>query len=380
MMASISQPDLLAALRAALLVIPRKAGLPILENVHLRAGDGTLVVSATDLETYAQFTVPCVCSLPFSACAPARALYETVAGIPGGSIDLELVDWHWRIRSDVVGFTGKIAGIDSSDFPEAPVRSTEHRIAFHPRDLDAVYEKVAFAVSDDPTRPVLHGVCLRRVRKHAEVCATDGHRLARLPLPDSAFEEMAGTEWILPAHLIQLALRLAYEGEVIAANFAEDVVEFVPPPAAPFLEVRLWGKLVGGPYPDISRVIPTSTAWTMVFDRNDLLRTARRVRAASRGDQQSRLLLDCAPGRAKVHGRGNGIEGFDSLPIQGGTLSESINLAFNCEYVIEVLGMFSGITIEMAGNAPNQATIWREPGNDAKSLFLILMPIRRDRE
>ena len=380
MMASISQPDLLAALRAALLVMPRRPSLPILENVHLCAGDGTLVVSATDLEIYAQFTIPCVCSLPFSACAPARALYETVAEIPGGSIDLELVDWHWRLRSDVVGFAGKLAGIDSSDFPEPPVRATDHRIAFHPRELAAVHEQIAFAVSDVATRPMLKGVCLRRIRKHAEVFATDGHRLARLTLPESSFEEMTGAEWILPPHLVQLALRLSREGDAIPANFADDVIEFVPPPAAPFLEVHLWGKLIDGPYPDISRVIPSSTAWTMTFDRNDLLRTVRRVRAASRGEKQNRILLDCAPGRAKVHGRGDGIEGYDSLPIQGGTLDKDLNLAFSSEYMIEVLGLFSGITIEVSGNLPNQATIWREPGSDANRLFLLLMPIRRDRE
>lgn len=379
MIAHILQPSLEAALRAAGKVLPSRASLPILTNALITTGEDCVKISATDLEQYIELTVEARIEKPGSCCFPLKNFLETIAEIPGGQICLtQTANWHLEIRSEIVGFSGRIAVIDSCDYPAAPAGDTDASIDIPRADLHALNSQVAFAVSTDKTRLALNGICLRKIFKHIEAVATDGHRLARLNLVNTA--AIDGDSWIVPPVAMRLAETLCAENDTSVRLFMIPAAGYFEIPAAsPFLAAKVWTKLVEGPYPAYQQVVPKSTSWSATFAREDLIRTVKRIRAVAK------TTTDCPTINFDQLNHGHvvrisgsslsrGSEGREDIPATiSGTMSP---IAWNGNFLVEILGLINAQNITIRGNGSAQAAII-EPTDEKPNLMTILMPIRR---
>lgn len=381
-MTSVFQPAFLAALRAALLVVPGK-GLPVLANVLLRSSGTRLTIQATNLDQAIEIEIERNGLDVWECCVPAKVVYELISEIPGGNLTLTWSDYHIKITSDLVGVCGKLAGFDSSDFPALfdALPDDAAKLELHPRDMAQLKRMVLFAVSDDSTRGALQGVLLRRSRKHLEAVATDGFRMGRISMLKSVCSLEGSGEWVVPPEAISLAERLSLEDEIIDAEVSDDRIMIRIPSPSLFMSVRICSKLLDEKYPNYQQVIPHSTAWSATVSRDDLLRAVRRVRVASRETNgKAHILVDPKANQTRfdISGRSSsaGMEGSDSLPA---TCSGQVPpMAWEGKYLVEVLGLFDSLMITVSGNLPRQATVWREPGDDDARPLIILMPLRRE--
>ena len=380
MIALVSQVTLEAALRAAIRATTTR-GLPILTNVLLETVDGALRVSSTTLEIGLVTTIEARINLPGALAIPAKTLLDTVAEIPAGTISIEVKDYHLRITSDSVRFGGRIAGIVAEEFPALPAEFADaSEIEMPVADLRDLTRRVGFAASTDGTRLSLNGINLRRVNKHAEATATDGHRLSRLTLPSTTASDRDGSSWIIPAAPLELAEMLSRDESVVRLACGQDVVRISVEPSGPMLSCEVYSKLVGGPYPNVAQVIPKAYAWSIAFSRLDLLQIVRRVRAGGKGRSAgAQIKLDrddaCAAGQFVVHAEGDGIEAREVVvPIQ--VEGAPPPLAWSGEYLVELLSLLEGEKILLRGNGSFQATIWTANQEDPR-LMTLLMPLRR---
>jgi len=180
-----------AALKAAFKVAPKKHNYgQILDRVRLRVdGRGTLLVEATDLDTFVSYAVPATVTTG-GACVIGRDIEAVAAGV-GGQV-LRLTFEAERLTVDgAVALTVEAAHGDT--FPGADMAHVAGPdAATIPGDTFAgLFALAAPAMSKDATRPNLHGVCLNTDEAGRELAAvaTDGWRAHRAVIEVDGLKE-----------------------------------------------------------------------------------------------------------------------------------------------------------------------------------------------
>src|SRR6266567_5734807 len=166
-------------------VVERNNTIPILSNILLKASDGSLNLTSTDLDltllTQAQARV----SRPGSVTVPARKLFDLIRNLPAADVALKLMDNHYLgVTCERSSF--RLVAQPAEDFPTVPKVEGKGEVTF-PLDLwKRLTRKVLYAVSAEETRFQLMGALLKDKGKEFELVATDGHRLALIDFPKAS--------------------------------------------------------------------------------------------------------------------------------------------------------------------------------------------------
>ena len=363
---TVAKSALLEALQICGNAVPGKSTLPILQNFLLSASEGELRVTATDLDLGVRIAIAVDLRVAGDIVVPARSLLDVVRELPDLPVEFTVKDWHLILRSEG-GFTCRLAGVDGSEFPALPVLEGDDGFQVTSGALRKLSERTLFAVSTDQTRLALNGVYWEPTPGKTAMVATDGHRLGYASTAVEANGLTHGV--IIPPKAIQQVLRVAVgEDSLIDVHLADGSARFRSG------VVEIFTKLIEGPYPNYSQVIPKASTKIALVHRDDLAAIVRRVATlANRNTRQIRLSF--APGRLEVSTQNLDVggEGKDSLPIdyQG----EAFDIGFNAGYLIEILKLVESPQVRLKMNQPTQACVL-EPAVDAPDALFILMPLR----
>jgi len=204
----VNRTALSTALRDLVRLVPTKPHIPILSNVRLRATNGALEITATDVDTFLTAVLPCEGDIDI--CLPAKTLAAVVKP-EGKAVAADVVDIEalapTTVSVAVDGLSTRLAALPPDDFPVPPPIDDISLVAVWPAaDLRAAISYVLPAVSNDLTRPHLCGVCLR----DNLAATTDGHRLHAAPLPSPVAEPI----------FLHTSAALALERALAAADHA----------------------------------------------------------------------------------------------------------------------------------------------------------------
>ena len=196
-------------------VSPARATLPILEQVHLIAVDGTLTLTTTDITRRLSFQLPANGEL--NVCLPCKHLAQAVK--PEGRGDAGLVELRQhgdQVSILVDGLNSTMPATDPSEFPRASDREQDLIGLWPAAPLREALEFVLPAASKDEARPHLCSVFL----KDRDVVATDGHRLHLAPLP----APLAGS-LLLPSAAAATMSRMLKHGDQAILARTDDVLQ-----------------------------------------------------------------------------------------------------------------------------------------------------------
>jgi DNA polymerase-3 subunit beta len=143
-------------------VVERKNTIPILSNILLKAADGHLHFTSTDLDLTLLSAAAASVSRPGSVTVPARKLFDLIRNLPDADVALKLMDNHYLgVTCQRSSF--RLVAQPAEDFPTVPKVEGKGEITF-PLDLwKRVSRKVLYAVSAEETRFQLMGA-RRRAR------------------------------------------------------------------------------------------------------------------------------------------------------------------------------------------------------------------------
>lgn len=163
-------------------VVERKNTIPILSNILLRAADGYLGFTSTDLDLTLLSQAEAKVSKPGSVTVPARKLFDLIRNLPEAEVALKLMENHYLgVTCQRSSF--RLVAQPAEDFPTVPKVEAKKGVSF-PLDLwKRLTRKVLYAVSAEETRFQLMGALLKDKGKEFELVATDGHRLALIDFP-----------------------------------------------------------------------------------------------------------------------------------------------------------------------------------------------------
>ena len=369
---TIERAALLRSLAHVQSVVEKRNTIPILSNVLLNAENGTLALTATDLDLAIVEQVPADVQQGGGTTAMAHTFYDIVRKLPDGAqveLETDAGDGRLMVRAGRSEFS--LACLPREDFPVMAEGELPHSFVLPARDLRRLIEKTRFAISTEETRYYLNGIYLHG-RAGAEgvavmrAVATDGHRLARVEIPaPEGGGEIPGV--ILPRKTVQEVHKLIEDADAeVHIALSETKVRFA------FGSIVLTSRLIDGTFPDYERVIPADNDRILTVDRRMFAEAVDRVSTIS--SEKSRAV------KMKL---GDSWMTLSASSPDAGSATEEVpisfdgpemEIGFNARYLLDIAGEIDGDNANFRLADPGSPTVI-EGAPDEGALY-VLMPLR----
>ncbi len=367
---SIDRAALLRALNHMQSVVEKRNTIPILSNVLMKAQDGVLTMTATDMDLEINESVAATVSKPGATTAPAHTFHDIVRKLPDGSeVEVELNSEGTQITVRAGRSNFKLSCLPVADFPALGAGQFAHEFSLPASDLRAIIDRTKFAMSTEETRYYLNGIYLHEADqggvKVLRAVATDGHRLARfeMPLPEGA-AGMPGI--IIPRKTIAELRKLSDDAaDTIKLNISETKMRFE------FDHIVLTSKLIDGKFPDYQRVIPQGNDKIVEVDPKIFRGAIDRVSTIS--DGKSRAVKIALAGKTMTISASS-VEagsGTEQIEVNGDT---TIEIGFNARYLMDIAECIEGEGCRLTLADAASPTIIQD--NSDTSALYVLMPLR----
>src|SRR6267142_3192095 len=172
---------LLNPIQAVVGVVERRQTMPILANLLLTVTDGSLSVTATDLEVELVAKAEVEVKDKGEVTVPARKLLDICRALPEGSkVTVSLERERITVRSGRSRFT--LATLPAAEFPAVEDIKAQRSVSLPQKQFRQLIEQTHFAMAQQDVRYYLNGLLLETLPKRVRAVATDGHRLAMCDL------------------------------------------------------------------------------------------------------------------------------------------------------------------------------------------------------
>ena len=178
---------------------------PILEGIKLKAENGTLTLTATDLELAIEKVIVADVKVEGETVVPGRFFAEFVKRLAQEQIELMLVGGN-RIRISYGDSSGELQCLNAEDYPQIKELNNAQSFVIIRSELRDLVNKVAFSVATDDARPMLKGVLLEVDDVSLTGVALDGYRLAKCVKPVE--KTTASMRALVPARCLTEIARL----------------------------------------------------------------------------------------------------------------------------------------------------------------------------
>ena len=348
-------------------VVERKNTIPILSNILLKAADGHLHFTSTDLDLTLLSAAEAKISRPGSVTVPARKLFDLIRNLPEADVALKLMDNHYLgVTCERSSF--RLVAQPAEDFPTVPKVEGKGEITF-PLDLwKRVSRKVLYAVSAEETRFQLMGALLKDKGKEYELVATDGHRLA---LIDFAKGTAKGSlpNVLIPKKALAEILKMDGGGELTIRHSENHLLFSVG-------TRQLIARLLDVNFPDYEKILSKGNDKVAIVSRVNCQAAIRRVALFSseraRGVKLSfeKNLLTVASASQELG------EGTETLDIEYD--AEPLSIGLNAQYLLDFLDEAETEKIKLELKDENtQCLCQPEGGIEGASRYVyVVMPMR----
>ncbi|HVW93752.1 MAG TPA: DNA polymerase III subunit beta [Devosia sp.] len=371
MKVTLERNQLLKSLGHVHRVVERRNTYPILANVLLKAGDGSLDLRATDLDIEVTESVPAMVATAGTTTVPAHTLYEIVRKLADGAeVRLETEGGEQMLIS-----SGRsrfhLACLSPDSFPDLKSGTFTHEFAMPAAALRELIERTQFAISNEETRYYLNGIYIHTLEVNGvptlRAVATDGHRMARAEV--EAPEGSRGMPGIIvPKKTVAEVQKLleGAEGDV-QVEVSDTKIRFT------LNGVVLLSKLIEGTFPDYERVTPKNNDKSMNVDRAAFAIAVDRVStiASERGGKAVKLSMREGQLELSVTNPDHGTA-TEELPVE--FEPENFEIGFNARYLLDIIGQIRSDNAVFLFNDAGSPTLVREDG-EARALY-VLMPMR----
>jgi len=178
-MSVINTNQLKSALERLCLVVPKRATLPVLENLRWRAAKGHLELTATDLDNHVHTSIPFVgeaIDSDVDALVPAKELCQLVKTESAPSLKIRIRNGKCEVSANKR--TVVLSCADPNSFPETPDGELKPQGQVLGSAFDAALRRALFCVSTESGRYSTDVLKLELRDSVFRVVGTDGHRLS----------------------------------------------------------------------------------------------------------------------------------------------------------------------------------------------------------
>lgn len=366
----VSSSTLLKQLQQISGVLNSSNPLPILENFLFIVDQGTLSISASDLESTMTTEVTLIEGKQSGKIAiPAKILLETLKTFSEHPLTFLIDDKSKAI--EIVSDNGKykLTGFDGDEFPKVPQLDGAKSMEVPASLLQKAIARTLFATGNDEIRPAMSGVFCQFSNDGLTFVATDAHKLVRYRRTDhQAKEEGAFILPKKPLNLLKSTLGSGDETVTIAYNDSNAFFTFG--------NSSLICRLIDGRFPNYEAVIPVDNPNKLTIDRIQFQQSIRRVAIFSnKTTYQVRLKIQGSSLQISAEDLDFANEANERLSCQYS--GEDMEIGFNARFLVEMLSNLDSEEVMVELSAPNRAGLLLPSGNvsEGEDLLMLIMPV-----
>lgn len=344
-------------------VVSPRPSIPILSNVLLEAANDELILTATDLSVSMRVFMSAKVEEEGAITLPAKKLFQLVRELTSPQIEIQTLS-----PESVMVHAGsshfKIQGMHKNEYPAVPDLSDGIQVPINSLLLKEMLAKTVFASARDDSRQVLNGVLFQKTNNTLTLIGTDGKRLAKV---ESSIESpsLKDGSYILPLKAVEEIIKMVEnKDEPLVLKLTNDKIGVDLSPIA------LVAKLLNGPYPDISRVIPEKTTSSISLHREELITLLRQVSLFT-SELSSSVRFSFSQGTLHLAAMSGEI-GEGKVHMPANYSGPKLEIAFNPHFFLDILRHSKDETVQF------NVTDSYNPGlvTDSSHAQFVIMPMR----
>lgn len=360
----IDQANFLSALALAQTVADRRSTMPVLANVLLRAEDGALTCSATDMMIAVTERVEAKVDQPGALTLGVRHLHGVVRTMPTGLLSVKRLDNHWaQILASRSEF--KLMGMPDSDFPELPDPGKAQFTTIDASSLRELVQRTLFSVSSDEARVNLNGALLECDGRQATMVSTDGHRLTKFSTAFTGPQMDSGI--IIPRKgLLELKRVLERFDDACEMAVADEHLHVRD------ASLRLSIKLNSVSFPPYEQVIPQKHDRAAQASRSELIAALRSVEVMA-PEKTATVRVQLDPGNLSLTADNpDAGVAHQQLPVDYD--GEPLVAGFNAHYLLDALEAMDAQDVRLEFQGELDPCVVRPV--DGPEFLAVVMPMR----
>jgi DNA polymerase-3 subunit beta len=351
-------------------IVEKRNVISILSHIKLDAKQGTLVLTATDIDIMAIEEINAQVEHQGSLTVPAHTLYDIVRKLPDNN-PIELIangvstgrlHIHCGTCRFVIGF------LPVENFPSMDQGTPNHILKVPAAELINIIDRCKFAISMDDSRFNITGIFLHKPdnSNSLRAVATDGHRLSCVDL--SLDQNIPGI--IIPRKTIyELRKILDDTNETVEIRLSDVKVSFV------YKNIVLISKLIDGIFPNYENLIPKHNDKVLQVDAQTFTQAVDRVSTVTMFDKLRMVKLSATAKTLNISATGE-INGTANEQIEAEFNGDELEVNFNSRYLLDILASIQGDTIELQFSGKYSPVIIKDI-SDQSSIYVV-MPMLGD--
>ncbi len=347
--------------------ISNRSQLPVLLNFLIEAKDGSLNISATDLEIGIKVEIPASVKEEGSTTIPAKTFTELMSVVPPGKISLTKKEGGLELLGEKIKTIFQTTPPD--DFPKLYEQKGKEILKIKKEGIDKELQRIVFASSQDSGRPALSGVLIKEEKEGFLLVATDGYRLSLKKLLQKNNQKAGeNISIIVPSRVVRELIFMAKEEGEVVAFVSKESNQII------FSQngTTLIGRLIEAEFPAYEKIIPTDFSTKTVFDKEQMQKA---VKACYVFAKETANIVKLSIGKEKILVSSNTPSvGENTIEVEAKTAGEENEIAFNARYLLELFLNTNDEAMSFEMSGPLNPGVFR-PINDPSFMHLI-MPIR----
>lgn len=377
----IAKESLVSVLSHVVGAVERRHTLNILSNVKIQVTQQALTITGSDLEVELVASTTLAegaCIQAGETTVPARKLVDICKSLPNAAlIDLHISeDQRCILKSGNSRFV--LGTLPAEDYPLLTTDNSQGtQVQVTERELKRLFEKTAFAMAVQDVRFYLTGTLLEIDQTQLRAVTTDGHRLALCETQATSNASQL-VQAIVPRKAVgELQRLVSIEDNQLLLLIGRELLNVtIQAPTRDKeqgdITVRFTTKLIDGKFPDYRRVIPRGGDKMVTIAHDVFKQSLQRVAILSNEKLRGVFLNFSADSLQLRANNPEQDEAVEDLAIQ--YANTPMEMSFNAQYILEVLGVLDGDDVLMTMSEANQSVLVQDPTHQDQTY--VVMPMR----
>jgi DNA polymerase-3 subunit beta len=357
--------DLSDAVQKVFKAISPRTTSPILEGIKLKAEEGTLTLTATDLELSIEKSIVADVKIAGETVVPGKFFTEFVRKLTTEQIELSLSDKNW-LKIKYLDSEGELQCLSAEEYPVLKSPSNGQSFIVNQNELKDLINKTAFSASQDDSRPILKGILLEIDNSLVTAVALDGYRLAKCVKPIQSTTSVISA--IVPYRCITEIARLLEDSEQTVTVFVEKNYLMVD-----LIHTKIISRLLDGEFINYRQIIPNSFNSVVTLPTEQFESGLERAILLSRVDKNNLVKFDIKNDVMVLSSNSDIGNVEEKIPVK--LNGEDITIAFNARYFTELLKYIGADNITIKFSNPVSPCI-ATPSGDSDDLIYLILPVR----
>src|SRR5574344_522098 len=357
--------------------ISAKNIIPILNGIKFELGKEGLLLTANDYNLTIRSLIPRdkIESIESEGIIiiTSKILLDIIRKMPTNIINFEVID-DFKIaiysgNSESDNYRNySLNCLNSMDYPEIDFDDSKNHINIKSNKLKEMINQTIFAISDQPSRPLLTGLNIKINGNCLECVATDSYRLAKKNINlEETYDDSVNI--VVPGNNInELSKILSDDDSNVEIHIYPKKIMFK------FKNLAFQSNLLNGEYPNTSNFIPTEFTHIVTANLKNLYDTIDGAALLTLGKEKNIVKMDLSNNELIVSSYSSETGKAENKLTVKRNVTEPVSISYSAKYMLEALNSFNEEEVVLFMNTDSKPIVIKNIKDE--SLIQLILPIK----